>query len=57
VEETYRKASARSPVLTKEQLDKTVAWMNIGAKEKTTANFDLVVDDSLATEALASLKK
>jgi NitT/TauT family transport system substrate-binding protein len=57
VVETYRKASARSPVLTREQLDKTVAWMNIGAKEKTTAHFDQVIDDSLATQAVASLQK
>ncbi|MEA2879272.1 MAG: sulfonate transport system substrate-binding protein [Hyphomicrobiales bacterium] len=57
VAETYRKASARSPVLTREQLDKTVAWMNIGAKEKVEAKFEEVVDDVLAKEAVASLKK
>lgn len=57
VVETYRKATPRSPVLTREQLDKTVAWMNIGAQKKTTAKFEDVVDDSLANEALADLKK
>jgi NitT/TauT family transport system substrate-binding protein len=56
VVETYRKATPRSPVLTKEQVDKTVAWMNIGAKQKVAAKFEDVVDDRLAKEALASVK-
>ncbi|MGN6572144.1 MAG: ABC transporter substrate-binding protein [Pseudolabrys sp.] len=55
VVETYRKASPRSPVLTQQHVDKTVAWMNIGAKQKVSAKFDEVVNDSLAKEALAGL--
>lgn len=50
--ETYRKATPRTPVLTREQLDKTVAWMNIGAKQPVTAKFDDVVDVRVAKEAL-----
>jgi NitT/TauT family transport system substrate-binding protein len=55
VVETYRKASPHSPVLTQQQVDKTVAWMNIGAKQKVSAKFDEVVNDSLAKEAVAGL--
>jgi NitT/TauT family transport system substrate-binding protein len=55
VVETYRKASAPSPVLTREQVEKTVAWMNIGAKTKVSAKFEDVVDDRLAKEAVAGL--
>jgi sulfonate transport system substrate-binding protein len=55
VVETYRKATPRSPVLTREQVDKTVAWMNIGAKTKVSAKFEDVVDDRLAKEALANV--
>jgi len=57
VVETYRKATPRSPVLTSQQLDKTVAWMNIQSTTKITAKFDDVVDDRLAKEALASVKQ
>ena len=53
--ETYRKATPRSPVLTREHVDKTVAWMNIGAKQKVTAKFEDVVDDRLAKEAVAGI--
>jgi NitT/TauT family transport system substrate-binding protein len=55
VVETYRKATPRSPVLTREQVDKTVAWMNIGAKTRVSAKFEDVVDDRLAKEALANV--
>jgi NitT/TauT family transport system substrate-binding protein len=55
VVETYRKATPRSPVLTREQVEKTVAWMNIGAKQKVSAKFEDVVDDRLAEEAVAGL--
>ncbi len=55
VVETYRKATPRSPVLTREQVDRTVAWMNIGAKTKVSAKFEDVVDDRLAKEALANV--
>jgi ABC-type nitrate/sulfonate/bicarbonate transport system substrate-binding protein len=57
VVETYRKAAARSPILTREQVKKTVAWMNIGAKTKVTAKFEEVVDDRLAKEAVEALKQ
>lgn len=57
VVETYRKASAHTPVLTEEQLSKTVAWMNIGAKTPITAKFDDVVDDTYANAAVAAIKK
>ena len=57
VVETYRKATPRSPVLTSQQLDKTVAWMNIQSNPKITAKFDDVVDDRLAKEAVANIKK
>jgi NitT/TauT family transport system substrate-binding protein len=57
VVETYRKATPRSPILTSQQLDKTVAWMNIQSNPKITAKFDDVVDDRLAKEAVASIKK
>lgn len=55
VAETYRKASAKTPVLTREQVEKTVAWMNIGAKTNVSAKFEDVVDDRLAKEAVAGL--
>src|SRR3569833_1332640 len=55
VVETFRKASPHSPVLTQQHVDKTVAWMNIGAKQKISAKFDEVVNDSLAKEAVAGL--
>jgi len=57
VVETYRKAAARSPVLTQEHVSKTVAWMNIGAKQKVAAKFEEVVDDHLAKEAVEALKQ
>jgi len=46
IAETYRKATPRSPVLTKEQLDKTVAWMNIGAKSPITAKWSAPIECS-----------
>jgi NitT/TauT family transport system substrate-binding protein len=55
VVETYRKAAAPSPILTREHVEKTVAWMNIGAKTKVSAKFEDVVDDRLAKEAVAGL--
>jgi len=57
VVETYRKATPRSPILTQTHVDKTVAWMNIGAKTKVAAKFEDVVDDRLAKEAVDSLKR
>ncbi len=57
VVETYRKASASTPVITKEQIEKTVAWMNIGAKSPFSAKFEDVADDKIAKDAVASLKK
>lgn len=41
--ERYRKASSRSPALTPEQLQKTTAWMSIGAKAPITAKFEDVI--------------
>jgi NitT/TauT family transport system substrate-binding protein len=55
--ETYRQASSPSPVLTEANFEKTVAWMRIGAKLPIMAKFADVVDDKLALESVAALKK
>lgn len=42
--ETYRKATPRTLKFTKDQLDKTLVWMNLGAKNPVAVKFeDLVV--------------
>jgi NitT/TauT family transport system substrate-binding protein len=38
--ETYRKGTPRTLQFTKDQLDKTLAWMNLGAKTPVTAKFE-----------------
>lgn len=54
--ERYRKASANTPVLTQDNLDRTVAWMNIGVKSKVTAKFEDVVAPEPARQAVESLR-
>lgn len=41
--ETYRKATSRTPQLSRAQLDKTVAWMNIGAKAPIASKYEDVI--------------
>jgi NitT/TauT family transport system substrate-binding protein len=41
--ETYRKATSRTPQLSRAQLDKTVAWMNIGAKAPIATKYEDVI--------------
>ncbi|MBI1187432.1 MAG: hypothetical protein GC206_08910 [Alphaproteobacteria bacterium] len=53
VSETYRGASAKSPVLTREQLDRTVSWMNLTAKTPYSAKFEDVIEDGPALKAMA----
>jgi NitT/TauT family transport system substrate-binding protein len=54
--ERYRKSSSQSPVLTRNQIEKTAAWMSIGEKRQITAKFEDVVDDSVARKAVTAIK-
>lgn len=38
--ETYRKGTPRTLQFTKDQLDKTLTWMNLGVKNRITATYD-----------------
>jgi len=44
--ETYRKATPRKLVFTRQYLDKTLTWMNLGAKDPVRVKFeDLVANE------------
>ncbi len=60
----FRKAAERhlagvpkTPVITQEQVERTIAWMNLGASKKITASFDDVVVSEPARDALAMVKQ
>lgn len=55
--EMYRKATPRTPVISAEQLAKTVAWMNLGAPKPTEAKYDAVVTVEAAQRAAAQILK
>jgi NitT/TauT family transport system substrate-binding protein len=46
----------KTPVITREQVERTTAWMNLGASKKVTASFDDVVVSEPARDALAMVK-
>ncbi len=52
--ETYRAASARSPVITPEGLARNVAWLNLSGGKPVTARYEDVVDPVPAREAVAA---
>jgi NitT/TauT family transport system substrate-binding protein len=53
--ETYRKAVPKTPVLTREQVEKTIAWMNLGASQKIQASYEDVFAPGPALQAAHDL--
>jgi NitT/TauT family transport system substrate-binding protein len=56
-EETYRKGSPKTPVITREQIEKATAWMNLGVAKPIAARYEDIVAAAPAQAALASLSK
>jgi NitT/TauT family transport system substrate-binding protein len=56
-EATYRKGSPKTPVITREQIDKATAWMNLGVAKPISARYEDIVAPAAAQAALASLPK
>jgi NitT/TauT family transport system substrate-binding protein len=56
-EATYRKGSPTTPVITREQIDKATAWMNLGVAKPISARYEDIVAPAAAQAALASLPK
>jgi NitT/TauT family transport system substrate-binding protein len=50
---THLSGVPKSPVITREQVEKTIAWMNLGASKKISASFDDVVVSAPARDAIA----
>jgi NitT/TauT family transport system substrate-binding protein len=57
VAEKHLSGVPKSPVITHEQVDKTIAWMNLGASKKVSASFDDVVVSEPARDAIAMMKQ
>jgi NitT/TauT family transport system substrate-binding protein len=57
VVETYRNATPRTPVITKENVDKTVEWMNLGETAKLSVSYaDLVALEPAKSVAAELIK-
>lgn len=53
--EKYRLATSKSPMITPDQIARTVAWMNLGQPTPYSANYLDIVDPAMAQETLAAL--
>jgi NitT/TauT family transport system substrate-binding protein len=52
---TYQKGSPKTPVITREQVDKTTAWMNLGAAKSISTRYEDVVAPAPAIQAAHDL--
>jgi ABC-type nitrate/sulfonate/bicarbonate transport system substrate-binding protein len=53
--ETHLKGVPKTPTISPEQVERAVAWMNIGPGPKVSAAFDAVVLSEPARDAIAAL--
>jgi NitT/TauT family transport system substrate-binding protein len=51
----YQAASSRTPVITRDQFDRMIAWMKLTSKEANALKFEQVVDNRFAEPAAASI--
>lgn len=54
-EPAYRAAAAHTPVITREQFDRIIAWMELTSKDAVALKFEQVIDDHFADSAAASV--